>query len=230
VSLPEGSSTFGFVRAPIVRRTVVSNAVLTRDARALSALEAEAPAPAVAYPDVLSPEECALVYEAVSDQQPLSAGVGLTNLQDSEFRRAGLRWLAPDAETAWVYDRLASYVELANSTVFGFDLVGFEGPLQYTEYGPGGLFEWHQDIGPGRVPQRKLSAVCILSRPDEHDGGQLEFPDGLLTHVPGLTELLLEPPQGTLVLFPSYQLHRVTPVTRGVRRSLVAWIVGPPLR
>lgn len=203
--------------------------MLTHDSRALSGLDAEAPAPAAGYTGVFSEDECELIWDAVQDQRPQAAGVGLTNRQDSDFRRSGLRWLAAESNT-WVHDRLVSYVELANETSFRFDLVGFDGPLQYTEYGVGDLFEWHQDIGPGRVPQRKLAAVCVLSRPEDYDGGRLEFPTGLTDPVPGLGELLARPPQGTLVLFPSYQLHRVTQVTRGVRRSLVGWVVGPPLR
>jgi PKHD-type hydroxylase len=204
--------------------------VLTHDARALNTLDAEAPAPVVAYTGAFSAEECALIWAAVGDQRPMPAGVGLTDRQESNFRRSGLRWLAPEADRAWIHERLVSYVEFANETAFGFDLVGFDGALQCTEYGVGDLFEWHQDIGPGRVPQRKLSAVGILSSPEDYDGGLLEFPTGLAASVPGLVELLARPLQGTLVLFPSYQLHRVTPVTRGVRRSLVAWVVGPPLR
>ena len=204
--------------------------MLARDASALTALKADGAAPAATYPDVLSPEECELVREAVSDQEPISAGVGLSDRQEGDIRRANLRWLPADDDSAWLYDRLDSYIELANSTVFGFDVVGFEGPLQYTEYGPGQFFDWHQDIGPGGAGLRKISVVCLLSHPDEHDGGQLEFPGGLLGPAPGVEEILSMPPQGTLVLFPSYQLHRVTPVTRGLRRSLVSWVVGPPLR
>ena len=204
--------------------------MLARDASALTALQAHGPAPAATYPDVLSAEECALLQQAVSDQEPVSAGVGLSDRQEADIRRADLRWLPADDDNAWLYDRLDSYVQLANSTVFGFDVVGFEGPLQYTEYRPGQFFDWHQDIGPGNAGRRKLSVVCVLSHPDEHDGGQLELPGGLLGPAPGVEEVLAKPPQGTLVLFPSYQLHRVTPVTRGLRRSLVAWVVGPPLR
>jgi PKHD-type hydroxylase len=204
--------------------------VLTHDARALNTLDAEAPAPAAAYTGAFSAEECALIWAAVGDQPPSPAGVGLTDRQESDFRRSGLRWLAAEGDTAWIHERLVSYVSLANETAFGFDIVGFDGPLQCTEYGVGDLFEWHQDIGPGRAPQRKISATCVLSPPEDYDGGLLEFPTGLPDSVPGLVELLERPPQGTLVLFPSYQLHRVTPVTRGVRRSLVAWVAGPPLR
>ncbi len=204
--------------------------MLARDARALDVLEERGPAPAAGYADVLSPDECARVRELADEQESAPARVGLAAVEDSDVRRAAVCELELGDDTAWIYDRIASYVELANATVFRFDLVGFEGAFQYVEYGPDQFFEWHQDAGPGATAQRKLAAVCMLSRADEYDGGELEFPVGLLDPVPEVAELVSKRMQGALVLFPGYQLHRVTPVTRGLRRSLIAWINGPAFR
>src|SRR5204863_271225 len=110
--------------------------MLARDARALDVVEERGPAPAAGYADVLSPDECARVRELAAAQESAPARVGLAAVEDSDVRRAAVRELELGADTAWIYDRIASYVELANATVFRFDLVGFEGALQYVEYGP----------------------------------------------------------------------------------------------
>ena len=96
--------------------------------------------------------------------------------------------------------------------------------VQYTEYHAteGGKYDWHHDInwnenGPY---DRKLSLTIQLSDPSEYEGGFFEFME------------VEQPPEvyrtkGTILIFPSYLQHRVTPVTRGIRRSLVAWFHGP---
>jgi PKHD-type hydroxylase len=73
-------------------------------------------------------------------------------------------------------------------------------------------------MGP-RKARRKLSLVCQLSDPSEYEGGELQINTGEI--------FTPEKQKGTVILFPSYLLHRVTPVTKGTRRSLVLWIEGP---
>ena len=100
---------------------------------------------------------------------------------------------------------------------------------QYTVYDAdeGGRFDWHQDYGrdagdPAREP-RKLTLSLQLSDPAAYDGCDLQAQgSGLVDTAPRS--------RGALVAFPSYVLHRATPITRGQRKSLVAWALGPDLR
>src|SRR4051794_8382674 len=204
--------------------------MLARDPRPLAALERSWPAPAVAFSGAFSPAECARIQAAAAEQEMAPAAVGTTRRNEAQTRRSDIGWIHHGEGTAWIYDRLASYAELANAARFGFDLVGFEGALQYGEYGPGHFFDWHQDFGAGDTSLRKLSAVCLLSDPSDYEGGRLELPRSAARVVPEAAAALDEARQGTLCLFPSYQLPRVPPVSAGVRRSLGAWIAGPPLR
>ena len=95
--------------------------------------------------------------------------------------------------------------------------------IQYAEYHDAdqGFYDWHIDVTPTKS-RRKLSIVVQLSDPSEYDGGELQIQTGLLEPV------TIGKTKGLAVVFPTYLLHRVTPVTRGVRRSLVCWIDGPP--
>jgi PKHD-type hydroxylase len=97
---------------------------------------------------------------------------------------------------------------------FLFNICALE-PPQLAEYTQGDEYIWHLDLGSQRL-RRKLSASVQLSDSTDYDGGDLEFWN---TETAPRT-------QGTLIVFPSYLLHRVTPVTRGTRLSLVAWAIG----
>jgi len=111
----------------------------------------------------------------------------------------------------------------ANKDFFNFELSSLTENLQYTEYDESvqGHYDWHFDIGEGPLNcNRKLSISIQLSDPADYEGGQLEFAMGKVA----------EKEQGTMVIFPSYLQHRVTPVTKGTRRSLVTWITGQPFR
>lgn len=142
-------------------------------------------------------------------------------------RRSEVAWLRPSPESTWLFDKLAYICDDMNSKFFRFDLTGFHEALQYTtyEHKPGvapGHYTWHMDRGANITP-RKLTLVVQLSAPDEYDGGDFElFYADPATRAPrGL---------GNVVGFPSFIMHRVTPVTRGLRRSLVVWIGGPGFR
>src|SRR5262249_50398902 len=136
--------------------------------------------------------------------------------------------LAPDPTNEWIYRKLTALAELCNQANYGFRLVAPGSALQLTEYATGEFYEWHQDIGAGRACPRKLSVSVLLSAPEDFTGGDLSFPD----YIGGLDtqqiRTLSAPPRGTAIFFPSYQPHRVTPVIRGLRRSLVGWFAGPP--
>jgi PKHD-type hydroxylase len=95
--------------------------------------------------------------------------------------------------------------------------------IQFTEYrsDEDGRYDWHQDVnwnGQEGI-DRKLSVTIQLSDESEYEGGNFEFED--------IKSSMNFKAQGTIIIFPSYLRHRVTKVTSGTRRSLVAWFYGP---
>jgi predicted 2-oxoglutarate/Fe(II)-dependent dioxygenase YbiX len=107
-----------------------------------------------------------------------------------------------------------------NRLFFGVDIVGVEANLQLGRYDSSdrGFYNWHTDFAAQR-PLRKLSISIQLSRAEDYEGGDLEL-------MYGIEPQKLDRTRGAFIAFPSFMLHRVTPVTRGTRWSLVAWIVG----
>ena len=134
-------------------------------------------------------------------------------------RDSRIKWLAPDSDHSWIYDTLVHYVQEANS-IWKFNLHTVIDDIQYTEYkGGGNHYDWHIDIGPGSISHRKVSVIVQLSDPSEYKGGELQINTG--GEVKTIPQV-----KGSVVMFPSYLLHRVTPVTSGLRKSLVLWAGG----
>lgn len=143
---------------------------------------------------------------------------------DSSIRKTKVSWLNNNQRTGFIYDRLAYITRQLNGQFFDFDLYGFVEDFQYTVYGPDNdHYTWHMDKGSSTKSPRKLSLVLQLSDPTEYDGGDLEI-------MTGPTVKTLEKKKGIIHAFPSFVMHRVTPVTRGVRKTLVIWVAGPKFR
>lgn len=122
----------------------------------------------------------------------------------------------------WLYERIWNWTNIANDELWNFDLIGFKDSPQYTKYeSPGGKYDWHMDIMGSGINHRKVSFVCELGT--NFEGGKLQFKTGA-----GHQEIDLN--YGDAVLFPSFYLHRVTPLTKGTRESLVQWISGKPYK
>lgn len=176
------------------------------------------------FTEAFTPEEIVKIIE-IGDKYPKQPGttVGTDGDHVSDYRLSEISWLDENNETGWLYQKLAEYAKTANEAMWNFDIWGFGDSLQYTKYfGNGGHYDWHVDLGPG-ISNRKLSCVLQLSTPEEYEGGELQMnPGGNIISVPkGL---------GTLCFFPSFLLHRVTPLSSGVRTSLVTWFCGANLR
>jgi len=108
--------------------------------------------------------------------------------------------------------------------VRAFDGIQLTEPAQYTHYPVGGFYEWHTDndvVGKNEPPVRKISMTLLLSSPEEFEGGELELMDN---------KKVAKLKQGQAVFFASFIPHRVKPVTRGERKSLVMWFGGPSFR
>lgn len=184
-------------------------------------LAAQTPAPLwVAYADAFSEAECARLVSLVAERPYKDAGL-VEGRSEESVRRTHIHWLAEDESTAWVYGRLAAIVARANREAFHFALTGFDEDAQIGRYGEGHFYDWHIDRGGrGAGAHRKLTVAVQLSEPGSYDGGDLELnPNGHIVAAPRA--------QGTAVVFPAYTLHRVAPISRGVRHSLVIWTHGP---
>jgi PKHD-type hydroxylase len=140
-------------------------------------------------------------------------------------RKGHVHWVDPgDSEANWIYQRCTAAVLQVNHHDWQFEL-DYITPLQFTCYDQlGDHYTWHVDsnIDQG-VSYRKLSFTIQLSHPHSYEGGDLELlfsPQGTKT------------PRdvGTFTAFPSMVTHRVTPITRGKRYSLVGWVTGPKFR
>lgn len=165
--------------------------------------------------------------EAYGDSLALQkATIGPNEEAPSEMRRTDVAWLKHNEKTAGFYDALAGVAQNINAMSFNFDLTGFVEDLQYTVYRSEkrAHYDWHIDAGPNTYSPRKLSLSLMLTDPKEYEGGDLQ----IMTKAGEPTVCRKE--RGMVVGFPSYALHRVTPVTKGVRKSIVVWVSGPPFR
>lgn len=177
------------------------------------------------FPDAFSPEECARIVALTDGGQMADAGLvgGETN---HNLRRADIAWLDDCDGSEWVMDRIMEVVRRANRELYDFVLTEFAESPQVARYDAAreGHFTWHSDIGDGPAARRrKLTIVVQLSDPTDYDGGALEL-------MPDANIATAARTQGAATLFPSFVLHRVTPVTRGVRHSLTLWSHGPSFR
>lgn len=174
-------------------------------------------------------EELDKIVEIGSKLVVDKATLGGVDIEDdfNEIRKSKTGWIELNPETAWIYDRLAFIARSLNTLNWQFDLVGFSETLQFTVYEDDeSHYTWHQDTikdFEGTSHVRKLSLVIQLTDPSEYEGGDLQFKTG-----PG--DITIQKERGLVTVFPSFNLHRVTPVTKGTRKSLVVWISGPPFK
>lgn len=142
-----------------------------------------------------------------------------------KIRRSKIFWLDNNDLNNWVFLKLSHIISSLNSQFYRFDLTGFAESLQLTNYdsADNGTYGWHQDLVVGNQPNRKMSLVLQLSDPSEYEGGNLQI-------LNGIDPINIKKQRGLISLFPSYQLHRVTPVVSGTRQSLVSWVTGPAFK
>jgi len=167
--------------------------------------------------------------KALVDEQSESAQVGqagqdyATGSGVDDGRRTQVRSLHP-AEHRWVYDIIAECFITANQLMRCDIVPSLSDPIQLLRYDAdeAAHFRWHADTLPSDMT-RKISIVVPLSLPAEYEGGELQFNQG------GVLSSVKQVP-GRPIAFPSWLVHQITPVTRGQRYSLVAWIRGPNWR
>ena len=194
------------------------------------------------FKEALSEKLCDDIIQIAMDDKPDVAVTGLKIRNDEDAknllqkRDSYITWLNEE----WIYKEIRPYVHRANKLAgWNFDIVDSE-PCQFTIYNEGQYYGWHTDSSGWYYEKekqngliRKLSVTVSLSDPEDYEGGLLEFdtrihdePDSKHYIVP-CKQIL---PKGSICVFPSFTYHRVSPVTKGRRLSLVQWNLGPEWR
>ena len=177
---------------------------------------------------IFTPEQCKMIIAAgraepkqdayVGNKQGIKGGV-----LDTKTRTSHISWI-PFSKTPEMYKDIERIMKTTNGNHFGFDGMTITEMAQYTEYPEGGFYEWHVDNDVNcahEPPVRKISMTCLLSPESEFEGGDLELmAEGKVAKIK----------QGQAVFFASFIRHRVKPVIRGNRKSLVMWFGGTPLK
>ena len=182
---------------------------------------------AITTEPIFTPAQCQMVIDAGHAEKPEAAKVGTANFggaPDTKKRVTTISWI-PFDKMQEMYKQIEVQVLKVNGNHFGFDGIRLTEPAQFTEYPKGGFYDWHMDSDTNFVHEptvRKISMTLLLSDPSEFKGGELEFMDK------GKKPNDLK--QGQAIFFASFLRHRVAPIKKGVRRSLVMWFGGPPLR
>jgi PKHD-type hydroxylase len=174
---------------------------------------------------IFTPEQCQLIINAGRSEpvQDGQVGGGAAGVVDTKTRTSHISWI-PFNKMPEMYSTLETIMKKTNNNHFGFEGMQITEPAQYTEYPAGGFYDWHIDSdvnGVNEPPVRKISMTCLLSHESEFEGGGLELmSDGKIAR----------PKQGQAIFFASYIRHRVIPITKGIRKSLVMWFGGPSFK
>jgi len=141
---------------------------------------------------------------------------------DKNHRHSTISWIAFNKMQP-MYDDLIYLIQKINRNHFGFSNIQITEKAQVSEYSKGQFYHWHTDNTidmDTEPPVRKLSMTLLLNDPSEFEGGNLEIAGKKMSHMK----------QGHAAIFASFLQHRVTPVTKGVRKSLVVWFNGEPFK
>ena len=159
--------------------------------------------------------------DRLTAQKALVTGDAPRDKEDDASRISRTAWIARNAETDWFYDRMERIARTLNDKIWQFSISGFSELFQYTIYDGAerAYFDWHVDQGYVEVP-RKLSFSLQLTEGSHYEGCDLQF---------YASKVIETAPRarGAVVAFPSYVLHRVTPIVSGTRKAMVIWITGP---
>ena len=173
---------------------------------------------------IFTPEQCQMIINAGRSEPKNTASVGNERgseggIIDTKTRTSHIR-----KKMTKMYKTLEKVMKQTNGNHFGFDGMQITELAQYTDYPSGGVYDWHMDSDVNfshEPPVRKISMTCLLSHESEFEGGELQMEKEE-------NKVILK--QGQAVFFASFIKHRVAPVTRGVRKSLVMWFGGPPFK
>lgn len=173
---------------------------------------------------IFTPEECKKIIEFGrnnTNTRKASIGDETASRVDTKVRSVNECHIPlEDPVHDWIYDKLGFAVAVANTEYFKFNLLGIIHSIQLLHYkgSDNDHYDWHVDVGGEGAATRKISVSIPLSDPANYEGGDLQFNNGAISGAPK--------DQGAISMFPSYMLHRVTPITKGERWVMVIWIHG----
>lgn len=146
------------------------------------------------------------------------------------LRKTIIKWIELNLDTNWLYRKIILEINKQNQENFNY-ILRFVENLQFSEYNENqqGFYSEHYDCGDKKTIQnyidiRKLSFSIQLDSPDDYEGGDL------ILYPKNYEKIIVPKEKGTIIFFESDILHEVTPVKKGIRRSLVSWVQGPNLR
>jgi PKHD-type hydroxylase len=178
---------------------------------------------------LFTPEQCKMIIEAGRAEPKQNASVGSGKgikggVIDTKTRTSHISWI-PFKKMVEMYKDIERVMKATNGNHFGFEgMTTYRDLAQYTEYPEGGFYDWHVDNDvnmQNEPPVRKISMTCLLSPESEFEGGDLELmAEGKIAKLK----------QGHAVFFASFIRHRVKPVIKGRRQSLVMWFGGTPFK
>jgi len=177
---------------------------------------------------IFTPEQCQMVINAGRSEPKQNASVGSDKDTkeghiDTETRTSHISWI-PFKKMNDMYKDIENIMKTTNGNHFGFDDMRITEMAQYTEYPEGGFYDWHVDNDVNfthEPPVRKISMTLLLSPESEFEGGDLELQsEGKIAKLK----------QGQAIFFASFIRHRVTPIIKGNRKSLVMWFGGTPFK
>jgi|TARA_R100000081_G_C4751731_1_gene134772 PKHD-type hydroxylase len=141
------------------------------------------------------------------------------------YRSSKVRWIPfpqVNPRYKYIYSKIQELVVEINSQL-QFEILGLGENIQFGVYEKNDHYDWHMDVGPNQQSIRKFSMSILLNHPSEFEGGDLVFKTGRGEEKKPMS-------LGDVVFFPSYFLHKVEPITKGIRKSLVVWVSGNPYR
>jgi len=177
---------------------------------------------------IFTPKQCQMIIDAGRSEPKNNAEVGSSQgikggIYDTKTRTSHISWI-PFKKMHEMYKQIEKIMKQTNGNHFGFDGMCINEMAQYTEYPEGGFYDWHVDNDinmQNEPPVRKISMTCLLSPEHEFEGGDLQLIK---------EDKVAKLKQGHAIFFASFIRHRVAPVTRGNRKSLVMWFGGTPFK
>lgn len=185
------------------------------------------------WDDAFTDENINEITQKLSGTETKRASVLGENINIDKVRRCDVGFHYRNQDNFWIFNNLNQVVENLNNQFYGFDLNGYD-TFQYTVYNAeeNGTYDWHVDMCFGKtapeqmIEPRKLSLTMLLNEPGvDFEGGDFQISLGSDEEIE-----TVQLKKGRIIAFPSFILHRVTPVTKGVRKSIVIWVTGPKFK
>lgn len=191
------------------------------------------------FPNAISKKECKRLLKhclknfkfddaTILGEKGIDSGTLLKNkVTDHDVRKTSVSFITDKNDI--MNEIVWGFIRQANTEFFKYNMDYFQ-PIQFAKYQNGGHYVWHQDATffPDQKECRKLSLTFSLTDHTTYEGGLLQFYNGDKPYEDKDHDVEKDIKSvGTVIVFDSRDWHRVTPVTKGVRYSIVCWAVGP---